>query len=59
MTDDEFKIKVLKINNANDMLKWLLDNEQFLGYDSYFADLRKIMLDKAKQLVENHERINS
>ncbi len=52
MTDVEFIAQVKTITDPVEMLEALLNNDMFLGYDPYYADLRAALLDQAEQVVE-------
>ncbi len=55
MTDDEWKDRVSRIQCPYELLKWIVDNERFFGYDSYYSDLRKSMLVQASKLVSEKD----
>jgi len=51
--DDEQWIRSLdRIDDPVEALKCIVENEHFLGYDSYYADLREAMLRMARRIVE-------
>lgn len=51
MNDHDFKMSVRKIQDPMEMLSCILGNEHFLGYDLYYADIRKCILDQAYKVL--------
>ena len=52
MNDSEWIEIVKKITDPLEMLKVIVDNEQYFGHDQYYNDLRKAMLDQAAKIIE-------
>lgn len=56
MGDAQWKAtEVPKANTPVKALRLILDNETFLGYDSYYGDLRSAMLNQAAKVAAEHE----
>lgn len=51
MTDADWIKKVRKIKDPMLMLKTIVENERYFGYDSYYSDLRSAMLETAAEIV--------
>jgi hypothetical protein len=49
--DEAFKRTVSAITDPAEFLRVLVENESFLGYDPYYADLRDVLMVKAEQLA--------
>lgn len=52
MTDKQWMASVRRITNPVKMLRTIVESERFLGYDPYYADLRKTMIEQAEKVVE-------
>ena len=57
MTDQEWIDDLGKKTTCREMLREIVENESFFGYDPYYAKLRKAMLDNADRVLtnQNHE----
>jgi len=51
MTDEEWKAEIAKIEDPIEMLEAIIENQDFLGYDPYFKDLRQAMLDQVEIII--------
>ncbi|MFI5404958.1 MAG: hypothetical protein ACHQ1D_00445 [Nitrososphaerales archaeon] len=57
MCDKDWVDSINKIDNPIDMLKAIVDNEHFLGYDSYYKDLRWALIENSIRILkENYEK---
>lgn len=52
MNDAEWIESLKKISSASEMLRIIVDNEQYFGYDPYYSDLRTAMLDRAADIIK-------
>jgi hypothetical protein len=51
VTDEEWIKEIKEIRDPVKMLQTIVDNEQYFGYDSYYADLREAMLKQAEKIL--------
>jgi hypothetical protein len=51
MTDEQWIKSLAKISTPREMLAVIVDNEEFFGYDPYYAGLRKAMLSNAERVL--------
>lgn len=52
MNNAEWIEMIGAITDPIEMLKAILENADFLGYDPYYADHRATLLDQARKIVE-------
>lgn len=58
MSDDAAFIKYVgKIEDPITMLRTIISNEQFLGYDPYYKDLREALLTQGEKIVEKYDEL--
>lgn len=55
-TDVEFIKRIRAIKDPVELLSEIVENETFLGYDSYYRDLRGALLDQAYKIVEANRK---
>ncbi len=55
MADKEWIEKVKQIEDPREMLKLIVENETFLGFDPYYKDLRNAMISQAEKIINNKE----
>lgn len=51
MTDKQWMSVIKRIKDPIEMLKVLVKEEHLLGYDPYYAELRKCLLDQAEKIA--------
>lgn len=51
-TDQKWIEKTRTIVDPLEMLKCIVENQDFLGYDPYYSDLRRAMIDTAEQIMK-------
>lgn len=56
MTDEEVKAQWCAITDSVEMLRTILQHENFLGYDPYYGDLREALLNAADRIVREADR---
>jgi len=54
MTHAEWMKSLDAITDPITMLKELVDNEQYLGYDPYYWDIRMALLRAAERIIAEH-----
>ena len=50
--DEMWMDDVKKITDPFEMLITIVNNQEFLGYDPYYKDLRAVMLDQAEKICK-------
>lgn len=50
-SDEKWKQYITQITDPVEMLRVIVENQDFLGYDSYYSDLRKVLLQQAEKIV--------
>ena len=53
-TDDKWIERVKKIEDPVTMLKEIVANQDFLGYDPYYGNLRSALLNQADKIVKGN-----
>lgn len=56
MTDQDWIQQVQQISDPIKMLRCILDNQDFLGYDPYYSDLRGAMLLQIEKILSEQEQ---
>lgn len=54
MSDAEWKAHLKNVTDPLEMLKIILSNHEYFGYDSYYSDLRRAMLEQVERIVSTH-----
>ncbi len=57
MTDKEWIDGLAKIETCDEMLREIVENEMFFGYDPYYSELRQAMLKNASRVLGRQEKI--
>ena len=57
MDNKEFLEVAKQADTPRKILALILKYEDFLGYDPYFGDLRKAMLQQAKRVLEEKQNV--
>ena len=52
MNDEQWKQYIKTVKDPVRMLAIIVKNNSYFGYDPYYADLRKAILDQALKIVE-------
>lgn len=52
VSDADFLKSLQKVTDPVAALRMILENESFLGFDSYYADLRQGLLDMARRVAD-------
>ena len=52
MTDRQWITKTKRIKDPLEMLECIVKNENFLGYDPYYAEIRATMINTAEKIVK-------
>ena len=52
MTDSEWIKEIKTITDPVKMLRTIIDNEQYFGFDPYYKDIREAILKQAEYIVE-------
>lgn len=56
MSDSKFIASLRRVTSPKVALRLIVDKQDFLGYDPYFADLRQALLDMADRLATKRNR---
>ncbi len=51
MNTEQFLAYTKTVSDPREALKCIVDNEDYLGYDPYYRDLRSAMVDMAKRVA--------
>lgn len=54
-SDEKWKQYITQITNPVEMLRAIVKNQDFLGYDPYYSDLREALLKQAENVVAAHK----
>jgi hypothetical protein len=57
MNDSDWVKEVKGITDPIDMLAIIVENQDYLGFDPYYADLHKVMIDQAEKIVLLHNKV--
>ena len=57
MDDAEWIAQIKEISDPIKMLEIIVDNQNYLGFDPYYKDLRAAMLDQAEKIILNNSFI--
>ena len=52
MTDRQWIAKIKKINDAKEACRILVKHETYLGYDPYYSDLRRALINMCERCGE-------
>lgn len=50
MTDKDFLISLSKVEDPKEALRILVENENLLGFDPYYGELRRALLNMCERL---------
>ncbi|MBT2325507.1 hypothetical protein J7E62_24545 [Variovorax paradoxus] len=56
MSVARFVARLKRVTDPVEALELIVDNEGYLGYDPYFPDLRKALLDMASRVAANQRK---